>query len=106
MREEYDTSSWNAGYQAMESMTFVSFHLGHIVMMLFLKLQILRKAGYFSTFVCISQAYHVNFFLLQLFGYIGYKNTRSSLQRLLNFRYQKPNQMADGNLNPEAGNGN
>ena len=72
-----------------ENMTFVSFHSGHVVMMLFLKLQILCKAGYSSTFVCVSQAYHLNFFLLQLFGYIGYKDTRSSIQKLLNFRYQK-----------------
>ena len=87
-------------------MTFVSFHLGHVVMMLFLKLQILRKAGYCSTFVCASQAYHVNFFLLQLFGYIGYKNTRSSIQKLLNFRYQKKtNQMANRTLSFGAGNG-
>ena len=57
--------------------------------MLFLKLQILCKAGYCSTFVCVSQAYHLNFFLLQLFGYIGYKDTRSSIQKLMNFRYQK-----------------
>ena len=55
----------------------------------FLKLQILCKAGYSSTFVCVSQAYHLNLFLLQLFGYIGYKDTRSSIQKLMNFRYQK-----------------
>ena len=72
-----------------ENMTFVSFHSGHVVMMLFLKLQILCKAGYSSTFVCVSKAYHLNFFLLQLFGYIGYKDTRSSIQKLMNFRYQK-----------------
>ena len=89
MRKEYDTNSWNAGYQAMESLTFVSFHLGHVVMMLFLKLQILRKAGYCSTFVCVSQAYHLNFFLLQLFDYIVDNDSSSALQKLLNFRYQK-----------------
>ena len=72
-----------------ENMTFVSFHSGHVVMMLFLKLQILCKAGYCSTFVCVSKAYHLSFFLLQLFGYIGYKDTRSSIQKLINFRYQK-----------------
>ena len=35
-------------------------------MLLFLKLQILCKAGYSSTFACVSQAYHLNFFLLLL----------------------------------------
>ena len=50
-----------------ENMTFVSFHSGHVVMMLFLKLQILCKAGYCSTFVCVSKAYNFNFFLLQFF---------------------------------------
>ena len=70
-------------------MTFVSFHSGHVVMMLFLKLQILCKAGYCSTFVCVSKAYNLNFFLLQLFGYIGHKDTRSSIQKLMNFRYKK-----------------
>ena len=36
-------------------------------MLLFLKLQILCKAGYSSTFVCVSQAYHLNLFLFQFF---------------------------------------
>ena len=50
-----------------ENMTFVSFHSGHVVMMLFLKLQILCKAWYCSTLVCVSKAYNLNFFLLQFF---------------------------------------
>ena len=40
------------------------------------------------------------------FKFCPNKDTTGSLQKLLSFRYQKPNQMAKRSLNFEAGNGN
>ena len=47
------------------------------------------QSRYWSTFVCVSKAYNLNFFFFNFFGYIGYKDTRSSIKKLMNFRYQK-----------------
>ena len=40
--------------------------------------------------LCVCQKHIIStFFFFNFFGYIGYKDTRSSIQKLMNFRYQK-----------------